>query len=330
MATSPRPKRGLVLGKFMPPHLGHRYLVDFARAYVEELTVLVCSIEREPIPGSLRYQWMKRLFPYCNVVHVTDEVPQAPEDHPDFWPIWRALLRREMPEGFDIFFSSEPYGERVAAEMGAQHLPVDPDRRVAPISASQIRGAPLRHWDMIAPPARPYFLKRLSIFGPESTGKSVLAERLGAHFGTAYVPEYARTYLDPRDGRCSPSDIELIARGQMAAEAAVAEYARKILICDTDVLLTSLWSRMLFDECPEWIDETAAAQPYHLTLLTDIDAPWVDDGQRYFPDAERRRRFFALCEDALERSGRRYLRLSGGWEARFQAARAAVEALLDD
>jgi len=328
MAAPPPPKRGLVLGKFMPPHLGHCHLVDFARAYVEELTVLVCSIEREPIPGRLRYLWMKRLFPDCQVVHVTDEVPQAPEDHPDFWPIWRALLRREAPQGFDIFFSSEPYGERVAAEMGALHLPVDPERKVVPISGQQIRDAPFTHWDMIAPPARPYFLKRVSIFGPESTGKSVLAEGLAAHYQTAHVPEFARTYLDPKNGACEPADIKVIARGQMAAEAAVAERARKILFCDTDVLLTSLWSRMLFGDCPSWIDETAAGQTYDLTLLTDIDVPWVDDGQRYFPDAERRARFIGLCEDALKRSGRRFVRLSDGWDRRFQDACAAVDGLL--
>lgn len=328
MDAPPRPKRGLVLGKFMPPHLGHCHLVDFARTYVEELTVLVCSIEREPIPGRLRYLWMKRLFPDCRVIHVTDEVPQAPEEHPDFWPIWRALLRREAPQGFDIFFSSEPYGERVAAEMGAMHLPVDPERKVVPISGQQIRDAPFTHWDTIAPPARPYFLKRVSIFGPESTGKSVLAEGLAAHYETAHVPEFARTYLDPKNGACEPANIEVIARGQMAAEAAVAERARKILFCDTDVLLTSLWSRMLFGDCPAWIDETAAGHTYDLTLLTDIDVPWVDDGQRYFPDAERRERFIGLCKDVLERSGRRFVRLSGGWDVRFDAACAAVDGLL--
>lgn len=323
-----RPRRGLVLGKFMPPHLGHRYLIDFARAYVEELTVLVCSIEREPIPGPLRYDWMRRWFPDCRVVHVDDEVPQAPEEHPDFWPIWRALLRREEPRGFDVFFSSEPYGERVAAETGSVHVAVDPERRVAPISAAQIRRAPLAHWDWIARPARPYFVRRFCLFGPESTGKSVLAERLAAHYGTCQVPEFARGHLDPKDGACAPADIEAIARGQMASEGAIAERARKLLICDTDVLLTSLWSRMLFGACPSWIDAAGAAARYDLTLLTDIDAPWVDDGQRYFPDAERRERFFALCRETLERLERPYVRLSGDWETRFAAACEAIDAFM--
>jgi NadR type nicotinamide-nucleotide adenylyltransferase len=328
MTAIPRARRGLILGKFMPPHLGHCYLVDFARAYVDEVTVLVCSIAREPIPGVLRYDWTRRLFPDCRVLHVTDEVPQAPEEHPDFWPIWRDLLRREEPRGFDVFFSSEAYGDTVAEVMGAVHVPVDPARATVPVSGAAIRAAPLAHWDQIAPVARPYFLKRVCIFGPESTGKSVLAERLAGHYATRFVPEYARAYLDSRNGACAPADIEAIARGQTAAEAAIAPAARKVLFCDTDILLTSIWSRMLFDGCPAWIDAAAAGLSYDLTLLCDIDCPWEDDGQRYFPDRPRRELFFSLCKDTLDRLKRPYVRLSGNWDDRFETAYAAVDELL--
>ena len=31
---------GMVLGKFLPPHLGHVYLCEFARSYVDDLTVV--------------------------------------------------------------------------------------------------------------------------------------------------------------------------------------------------------------------------------------------------------------------------------------------------
>ena len=35
-------------------------------------------------------------------------------------------------------------------------------------------------------------VKRIAIFGAESTGKSTLAEELAAHFGEPCVPEYVR------------------------------------------------------------------------------------------------------------------------------------------
>ena len=55
---------------------------------------MVCSLASEPIPGELRYRWMRELFPFDHVVHLTDELPQAPEEHPDFWALWQASLER--------------------------------------------------------------------------------------------------------------------------------------------------------------------------------------------------------------------------------------------
>nr|WP_317045233.1 ATP-binding protein [Formosa algae] len=35
---------------------------------------------------------------------------------------------------------------------------------------------------------------KIVLFGPESTGKTVLAKQLAAHYNTVFVPEYSRTY----------------------------------------------------------------------------------------------------------------------------------------
>src|SRR6476620_7186966 len=97
---------GMLLGKFMPPHLGHVYLGEFAARSVDQLTIVVCSLASEPIPGELRFAWMRELFPFSNVVHLTDDLPQTPEEHPDLWPLWRAALRRVLPDRRDCVFAS--------------------------------------------------------------------------------------------------------------------------------------------------------------------------------------------------------------------------------
>src|SRR5205823_888204 len=84
---SPPMTHGMLLGKFLPPHLGHVYLAEFASRYADRLTVVVCSLRREPIPGELRSRWMRELFPLADVVHLTDELPQEPAEHPDFWEL---------------------------------------------------------------------------------------------------------------------------------------------------------------------------------------------------------------------------------------------------
>ena len=128
--------RGLVLGKFLPPHRGHQFLCDFARSWTDELTIVVGSLEDEPIAGELRYAWMCELYPDCDVVHLTDENPQYPDEHPEFWDIWKASLERVMPEPPDYVFASEPYGRRLAEVLGAQFVPCERD--TIPISASEI------------------------------------------------------------------------------------------------------------------------------------------------------------------------------------------------
>ena len=69
---------GMLLGKFLPPHLGHVYLGEFAGCYVDHLTIVVGSLTREPIPGELRFRWMRELFPANHVVHLTDDLPLQP------------------------------------------------------------------------------------------------------------------------------------------------------------------------------------------------------------------------------------------------------------
>jgi HTH-type transcriptional regulator, transcriptional repressor of NAD biosynthesis genes len=317
---------GMLLGKFLPPTQGHAYLVDFARACCDKLTVLVCTLPDEPIPGALRAAWMREMFPRCEIVHYAEIVPQTPEEHPRFWEIWRRLIRGAVPGPIHRVFASEPYGDRLAAELGAEFVPVDVYRRAVPVSARAVRADPMAHWRFIPPVVRPYFLRRVRIVGPESTGKSTLTAELAARFNTCFAEEYARPLLEPKAGRCALEDIPRIARGQRASEEALARQANRVLFCDTDLTTTVIWSELLFGECPDWIRAEAAARRYDLTLLLDVDVPWVDDNQRHFP--ERRRELFERFEAAFSAQPGALVTLSGDFDARRAQAVAAVEALL--
>ena len=311
--------RGLVLGKFLPPHLGHLHLIEFASAFVDELTVVVGTLAREPIPGALRYEWMRQLAPRANVVHLTDENPQLPEEHPDFWAIWQASLARVAPKP-DFVFASDAYGATLAEVLGARFVPVDPARTALPISGTAIRARPFDHWEFLPRLVRPHFVQRISIFGPESTGKSTLTRQLAEHFGGTAVPEYARTWLELHaDRKVRPEDLPVIARGQVASETALARAANRRLFCDTDPRATVVWSELLFGACDDEVRRLADRQ-YDLTLLLDADVPWVDDPVRYVPEERSVERFERVLTG-------RYAIIRGSWEERFAAAVQAVEAL---
>jgi NadR type nicotinamide-nucleotide adenylyltransferase len=183
-------------------------------------------------------------------------------------------------------------------------------------------------WDYLPRCVRPWFARRVCVFGPESTGKTTLAEALARHHRTVAVPEHARAHLMLRHALVTFPDLALIARRQVASEEALARSCNRLLVADTDALTTRLWSEALFGRVDDAVAELARAARYDLTLLCDVDVPWVADPLRYLPDD--RERFFARCQQALEELGRRYVVIRGSWDERFEAACAAVAPLLLD
>ena len=323
-----KPARGFVIGRFMPPHAGHVYLCDFARAYAGELTILVCSLPDDPIPGALRFQWMRELFPSARVLHCEEKLPQLPEDDPDnFWPAWRDVIGRYHPEPIDVVFASEPYGLRLAAEVGARFVPVDEARTAFPVTAAAIRSDPNTYWRFLPGPVRPYYLKRVTLFGAESTGKTSLAAQLARHFETVVAPEFGRFHTEAFGAAAtSPEDMRQIVRGHLAGVAAASLRANRVLIEDTDPVLTAIWSDVLAGSRDPWFD-TFRDYP-DLYLFCDIDLPWVDDGTRYFANPEDRRKFHVACEKELKSRGVKFVRISGAPELRRTTAIEAVEAVL--
>lgn len=172
-------------------------------------------------------------------------------------------------------------------------------------------------------------VKRIAVFGSESTGKTRLAEVLARHFGVAWVPEYAREFWD-REGVIGLEDMVPIAREQWRREDAAAAQAERLLICDTDALTTMLWSDLLYGTCPEELRRGAEqrARNYALYLLLDIDVPFAPDPQRCFPAPEDRARCARIWRGALERRGLPFLAIRGEWAERERAAIAAVESVL--
>jgi NadR type nicotinamide-nucleotide adenylyltransferase len=334
---------GLLLGKFLPPHRGHQYLIDFARQYADHLTVHVCAIPGEPIPGELRFQWMREQWSGCpdvTVVYCDDLNPQVPEDDPEnFWDIWRNSLLRRMDLSPDIVFASEPYGFKLAETLGARYIPVDQAREIVPVSGTLLRTDPLRYWKYLLPPARSHFARRIALVGPESSGKSTLTTRLAAHFGAAYAPEYARGYLEAVPDHWidkagangfDEGALVTILRGQRASVEAVTRQSETgIVFSDTEAIVTACWSQMLLGFVPPIAEQFIRQQQYDLYLVQTASPFWVNDSsQRVQPDYATRQAFEESCIDRLRQHGYAYTCLRGSWEEREAQAIAAVEQVL--
>lgn len=174
-------------------------------------------------------------------------------------------------------------------------------------------------------------VKRIAIFGTESTGKTSLAERLALHFNEPWSAEFAREFWDAHEGKISSSDLDAIGRGQVANEENAAAAAKRVVFCDTELITCTLWNDALFPgACPRWVREQAEARArnFAVYLLCDADVPFVPDPQRCFPDGDSRERARRLWRDALVTRALPFVEIWGDWAEREKTAINAVEAIL--
>jgi NadR type nicotinamide-nucleotide adenylyltransferase len=172
---------------------------------------------------------------------------------------------------------------------------------------------------------------KICLFGPESSGKSTLSQKLSQHYKAPLVPEYARAYLqnlwDTKGFVCRPKDLLPIAKGQMQLENKAVRLGDKLIICDTDLLSTKVYSQAYYQNwCPTLLEEYALKNTYDLYLLTYIDTPWDKDDLRDKP--QQREEMFTHFKNALERYGRPYLLLQGSLEERMRVAIQQINNLL--
>lgn len=165
---------------------------------------------------------------------------------------------------------------------------------------------------------------RICFHGAESTGKSVLADKLARELGLPWVPEYGRAYCEEHGTDLTMADLLAIAEGQQAAVDAASAGHPALLLLDTDQLMTAAWAEMLFGHVPGALMAYPKADLY---LLFSADVPWVEDGTRLFGQTPQRARFAQLAEEVLVRAGVPWRRIGGNWDEREAAVRAVIAEL---
>lgn len=178
---------------------------------------------------------------------------------------------------------------------------------------------------------QPADIVKIVLFGPESTGKTTLSEQLARHYHSVWVPEYAREYLQDKWNNerktCEPDDLLPIAEGQMRLENDLAKKATNVLICDTDLLETKVYSEAYYlGYCDPLLEKYALENQYDLYFLTYIDIPWEKDDLRDKPN--ERERMFLYFKDTLEKYNRKFIILKGDKKTRLKTAVEHIDNLL--
>ncbi len=169
--------------------------------------------------------------------------------------------------------------------------------------------------------------KRILILGPESTGKSTLAEMLAQHYAEPWVPEVARAYLEGLNRPYTYEDLLSIGKRQLDLEDELAVTAKNFLFCDTDLRVIQVWSQHRFGKVDPWVLEEIARRTYGLILLCAPDLPWQEDPLREHPELEMREEFFDSYQQLTEASGFPWALISGETAERLSASIQAVDFL---
>ena len=170
---------------------------------------------------------------------------------------------------------------------------------------------------------------KIALYGPESTGKTTLANQLANEFNTIWIPEFARDYLqnkwNSKEEICTQDDLLPIAVGQTKLENEALQNATKFLFCDTNLMVTKVFSDLYYDSCHPILEEAAKKHEYDLFFLTDIDVPWEKDDLR--DKKEDRENTLAIFEKALIDFKKPYIKLSGNKEERLEKAKKIIKDL---
>lgn len=317
---------GVTIGKWLPPHNGHHYLIETALAQCERLVVIVCWKADDFIDGPTRAAWLRAVHPDAQVMVIDDR----PEYDDDDSRMWANLTLGWLGEKPDAAFTSEEYGARWAHFMGCAHVCVDLQREKVPLRATWIRADPRAHLERVSPAVRAYLVPRVVVTGAESSGTTTLARALAEHFQTVWVPEYGRQYCEKNwsglDYLWRSEEFELIAREQQKRENAAARLANRVLICDTNAWTTRLWHHRYLGEFSPAVEALAAGGKADLYLLTDVHIPFVQDGIR---DGEAIRekmhqRFIA----ELNAQSVSWTLIAGDPQSRLQRAIETIETIL--
>ena len=320
-------KKGLVFGKFMPLHSGHLALIDFALQHCDQLYIVVCYTVNEPIEGMIRKEWLNKSF--LNNPEITlfsfeyneKEFPDTSVSSRYASELWAKAFKSLVPD-VNIVFTSEDYGDYLAEYMEIEHILFDKARSAVPVSATAIRIDPFAYWHYISDEAKPWFVKKVALAGSESTGKSLLAEKLAKHFNTEFVPEMAREIIDTTND-CAFDDLYKIADLHAKTILVKTSTANKLLFADTDLIITKSYSKFLFDKeliVKPWIEE---ANKFDLYLFMEPDCEYLQDGTRL--SVKERNALSDHHKICYENAGVSVVSINGNWDERFKKAINAIE-----
>jgi HTH-type transcriptional repressor of NAD biosynthesis genes len=273
--------RAFVLMTALPPTPGHLRLVQFAES-LADTTVIVSTQPDEPFPAERAHAISEAVSPETSIFHFNQTIEQNPEAL-GFWQMWRRIFAQYGFHEGDYIVASEPYGKRLAEELGGVFMPYDMNRSITPIKATPVRNNPIGRWDDMIPEFRKNFVQRVTIFGAESCGKTTLSYDLAEEWDAQWLPEWARPYLESVGAEVTYDKMHAIHKGQLALQKSGANLVdAPVLFQDTDLFSTvGYWGLWHPEQEIGQLITDAVDNKSDLYLIAPSNIPFEADALRY-------------------------------------------------
>jgi HTH-type transcriptional regulator, transcriptional repressor of NAD biosynthesis genes len=286
----------IVLMTALVPTVGHKFLIDFAKKLISldgKVHVILGTMDKEPVANTERLYAMLDAYNYRDdvVFHILHrDVPQGPDEHPDFWNVWRDIVREFVDvQPDDYFVASELYGMDMARVLGCKFMPCNRYREVLPISGTEVREDLMKNFEYILPEFQRHIRKTITIFGPESCGKTTMAKALAKELNGWFIPEWAREYLETVGPEITDESMLSIVHGQSALQiTAMKDLKNKPFVFqDTDLFSTLGYYRLWKGGTPEDVslcEWNAEALKSDFYIVMNDGIPFEADPIRYGGD----------------------------------------------
>ena len=130
---------GFTIGKFAPLHKGHQLVLETALKEMDEVYCVVYDTDIIYIDVKQRAEWIKKLYPKVHILYAYDSPKQygLDEKSVNIQMQYLSSIIEDIP--VTHFYSSEPYGEKVADYLKIKNRTVDLEKKSIPVNATIIR-----------------------------------------------------------------------------------------------------------------------------------------------------------------------------------------------
>ena len=328
---------GMYGGSFNPLHLGHVNNIIEASCMCNKLyVVLSVSLKEDEIDYKTRFKWLKNITKDMDNVEVISVFNNSKSKEDEDWEEVKESILSKINSTLDIVFCGNDYKKSKIFEKLYKGSEVYYfDRNEIDISSTQIRNNPYEYYDYLPDIVKEYYTKKVVVVGTESCGKSTLIRNLGLYYNTEYVEEIGRDVSVAKGGyeNMQPEDYEEILFRHKVRELEALKKARKVLLVDTEALITLYYYNLSFDDIKhkrkfnDLADAVAALNKYDLWLFLKPDVEWVQDGTRTFGEYEVREENNKILKKMLNSHGVDYKTIKGNYHERYKSAKNYINEL---